>query len=352
MNVQERGFNVVVLLFAMVVFSSFVSSITSAMTRLRNLKATEVTQHFLLRKFLRENHISRDLSTRVTRYIDLVVGIHKRKTDRSRVELLRMLSQPLHLELQREIFEPILLLNPYFLTYSHTSPSAMSQLCFLGVNKYSISKGDNLFHIGAECKSMFILTVGSLFYRREKGIKGVRRLSVLRAGNSFCEAVLWMPWVHRGTMRALIESDLVLLDSRQFREVTLAHPDVAWHAKEQAKSFLEDVQHECCIYGQVWDIPSRLIYPDPSRIEAVYAEDIMEIRRAELEDAKLMDSDSSDEEVLERRLTDFATESVSQERSRSRSFGIVARISAAEQQEKPTFCPSLASLRPWLSTSK
>merc|ERR1719313_3114194 len=60
-NAAERAFSVVVLLFALIFFSSYLSSITMAMTALRNLNAHSTQQMTLLRRFLNERQISRDL---------------------------------------------------------------------------------------------------------------------------------------------------------------------------------------------------------------------------------------------------------------------------------------------------
>jgi len=258
-NLSERAFNVVVLLFAMCVFSSFVSSITSAMTRLRTLRAHQVNQFYMLRRFLIENNISKDLSARITRYIDLMLTIHKQKLDRNKIELLSLLSGPLHVALQRELFEPSLRLNSYFVKYSEASRPAMNQLCFLAVQKYSISKGDRLFDFGVECHDMLILTHGTLCYRRAKGIKSVRRTSSIPVGCSCCEAVLWVPWVTRGTMKAVIESDVVALSSAKFRQVTTSHPDALCNAHEYAQDFLYALKREARENLNVWDVAVEIL---------------------------------------------------------------------------------------------
>jgi len=98
-NVLESLYTVIVLVLGMLVFSSFVSSNTMAVTRLRNITASEDAQFFLLRKFLKENSISKDLSARVTRYIDLAVEIHKKQTSLDKVQVLGLLTGPLNVEL-------------------------------------------------------------------------------------------------------------------------------------------------------------------------------------------------------------------------------------------------------------
>merc|ERR1712226_726350 len=107
-NLYERAFNVVGLVFAMCVFSSFVSSITSAMTRLRTLTANQVTQTYLLKSFLVENDISTELKARITRYVELVLAHHRTRVDFKKIEYLQLLSGPLYVALQLELYEPFL----------------------------------------------------------------------------------------------------------------------------------------------------------------------------------------------------------------------------------------------------
>ncbi|CAJ1377807.1 unnamed protein product [Effrenium voratum] len=102
-NVGERAFNVLLILIAMVGFSSFVSSITASMTRLRSLQGNELSEAFLLRRFLKENRISADLQSRVVRYIDMATEVNRKKIDKSRVQSLNMLSGPLRVELQKAL---------------------------------------------------------------------------------------------------------------------------------------------------------------------------------------------------------------------------------------------------------
>merc|ERR1719281_1507425 len=69
-NVQERLFAVVTLLFALIVFSSYVSSITQAMNQLRSLNKENSKKLSMLRKFLVHHRVSRDLAFRVRRYLE------------------------------------------------------------------------------------------------------------------------------------------------------------------------------------------------------------------------------------------------------------------------------------------
>merc|ERR1711937_819386 len=60
-NSLERFFSVVVLLFALIFFSSFLSSITAAMTQLRKLSSAKMQQFSVLRRFLKDRKVPHEL---------------------------------------------------------------------------------------------------------------------------------------------------------------------------------------------------------------------------------------------------------------------------------------------------
>lgn len=255
-NSAERAFALLVLVFGMLIFSSFVSNNTSALTRLQNLTAHENSQNFLLRKYLNEHRISRGLSTRVIRYIELVKAIRKKKIDESKVENLGLLSGPLRVELQRELFEPYVLVHPFFAKYRAISAPSMSQICFTAVTNQYFSKGDTLFHAGSQSDVMFFLQSGTLIYRKSRSKNKDARLHKINFGQYFCEAALWVQaWYHRGTMKALVESELVVLDHHRFAEVTQWHPQAMACSCEYARQFLINMQADMMKFGQVWDVP-------------------------------------------------------------------------------------------------
>merc|ERR1712232_170586 len=114
-NYHERAFAVVMLMIAMVTFTSILSSITAAMTRLRSLSSEDAVYAFQLRKFLKDNRITAPLSGRVVRYIELAKQMHQQSIKRANydeVRLLHLLSGPLKVSLRKELFDPVLILHP------------------------------------------------------------------------------------------------------------------------------------------------------------------------------------------------------------------------------------------------
>jgi len=263
-SISEQIFSVVIIVCGLVGFSTFVSSITAAITRLRGLTSSELARSFMLRKFLKENAISHDLAGRLTRYIHLAVDLHRRKVDPKKVELLAYLSGPMQVELRKELFKPYVSEHMFFEFYGFRSNAAMSQLCFSAVSKQSLSKGDAVFSLGSQAHGMYFLVTGTLFYERPKGVKWniksgseekQRRVKTVTRGSHFSEAILWMPWFHRGTMGTLIESEVIVVDALKFREITQQHSDVFSYSKEYASRYLREMLDIIEQVGVAWDLP-------------------------------------------------------------------------------------------------
>merc|ERR1719469_636206 len=105
-NVKERIFSIVVLLGALVSFSSFVSTLTASITYLSSLRSNEVRQFWMLRRYLKELRISRSLSLRVQRYCEYSWNREQSRVQKRSVTLLAYLSGPLREELNAETFAP------------------------------------------------------------------------------------------------------------------------------------------------------------------------------------------------------------------------------------------------------
>ncbi|CAE7223633.1 AKT1, partial [Symbiodinium sp. CCMP2456] len=99
-NFAERVFCIVVVLIALVTFSSLVSLMTSQLTSLHNVQEEEQQQFRLLRSFLLRNHIDRSLSQRVTKFLQHSYTIQREVISDSQVPLLAHLSKNLQGELQ------------------------------------------------------------------------------------------------------------------------------------------------------------------------------------------------------------------------------------------------------------
>eukprot|EP00747_Dinoflagellata_sp_TGD_P089378 gnl/TRDRNA2_/TRDRNA2_164301_c4_seq3.p1 gnl/TRDRNA2_/TRDRNA2_164301_c4~~gnl/TRDRNA2_/TRDRNA2_164301_c4_seq3.p1 ORF type:complete len:785 (+),score=143.12 gnl/TRDRNA2_/TRDRNA2_164301_c4_seq3:312-2357(+) len=221
-NVFERCFAVLVLVFAMVVFSSFVSRITAATSSLREAKQKETREFFLLRRFLRESRISKRLSLRLQRYAEYVKEQQAMRVSRQDVKLLATLSTPLLNELQYELYSRHLSSHAFF-RYLHINHLGSAiKLCASALFEVPLAGGDMAFFGGEHATGMIYVVEGDMLYKRRK-----QPPCQVEMGSWLCEAVLWTDWSHCGDLKAIRETNLIAIDPYQFTQVMSRSPG-AW----------------------------------------------------------------------------------------------------------------------------
>eukprot|EP00746_Dinoflagellata_sp_MGD_P017700 gnl/MRDRNA2_/MRDRNA2_140797_c0_seq1.p1 gnl/MRDRNA2_/MRDRNA2_140797_c0~~gnl/MRDRNA2_/MRDRNA2_140797_c0_seq1.p1 ORF type:complete len:390 (+),score=34.86 gnl/MRDRNA2_/MRDRNA2_140797_c0_seq1:31-1170(+) len=255
-NEIERFFSVLVLIFALLFFSSFLSSITSAMTQLRQLNAYSSQQFSLVRRFMKENDIRDELAIRIKKHLEHRVHKQKERVQKQDVRIFALLSEPLHKELQEQIHKPILCEHPFFTHYCRLEPHAMRSLCHHALSTLTLSQGDTVFATGDICEKMIFVMDGNLLYQwtssetidssvwtavPSAGRDNRLMACYLKEGGWCSEACLWATWVHRGTMQAVSMGNLLAIDAEKFVSVTLKHTMVMQATAIYAQNFVKNL---------------------------------------------------------------------------------------------------------------
>jgi len=215
-NFTERFFAISVLLFAFVVSAAFISSITSSMTRLQMISGNKTEMFAMLRQFLEENSISRRLQARLERNAHHAYRQYERTTPEIEIELLKLVSEPLRVELHFELYASTLSTNPFFGIYEKTHPAAIRRVCHNAVSTMFLAMGDVLFVEGEapQIPQMYFILRGTVSYKRE-----AREVQKLNQGAWFAEPVLWCSWTHCGVLRAEADAQLLVLDAVTFQSI-------------------------------------------------------------------------------------------------------------------------------------
>merc|ERR1719487_2184569 len=145
-NMTERIWTCCVIIVAMVVFSSFVSSITQAMTHLRTIREREIKQEFMIRKFFSTYHIPRELAGRVKYFIrqhNMLRGKHIKTSD---VGAFQLLPGTIQHDLREEAFLPFLCAHPLFRCLTQLSPLVMRDVCSKAVEELTFVPMEDVFH--------------------------------------------------------------------------------------------------------------------------------------------------------------------------------------------------------------
>jgi len=161
-NAAERTYSVCVLLFALITFSSFVSSITSEMTHIRMLNSRKLETQSKLRKYLRERGISRKLISGVWHFLDQKdwknrVTLRIKEQD---VVALNILPPAMRRDLRVLGRAPALKKHPFFSTYAANEPNAFYYLCDAALSELSLLPKQELFgstSVVKEVQMVFVL---------------------------------------------------------------------------------------------------------------------------------------------------------------------------------------------------
>jgi len=220
-NVYERFFNVIVIICAFGFISSFVSSITSATTHLRNINAQAVARDTMIRRYFSEHGISHGLAARVWHFLrQKRAAVGKRlKTDD--LPILQQLPARIRDELRQEVHGPVVMRHPLLRRYLRHRPAALRKICSKGVQEVSLKTGQEL-KLGSEARRMVYVVSGALEFHASDFVEEEdRECPMLEQGEWACEAALWADRApfDGHFVAAPGGSDLLLLDAEVFRAV-------------------------------------------------------------------------------------------------------------------------------------
>eukprot|EP00931_Biecheleriopsis_adriatica_P044333 TRINITY_DN25358_c0_g1_i1.p1 TRINITY_DN25358_c0_g1~~TRINITY_DN25358_c0_g1_i1.p1 ORF type:complete len:478 (+),score=55.25 TRINITY_DN25358_c0_g1_i1:51-1436(+) len=225
-NLVERIYSVLILFWVLVAVSSFLGSVCASMTQLRNFGAEKTKSFWLLRRYLKENHVSMSLRDRILRYAEYQTELVAGKTNKDKVTLLSSLSDQLKRELASALFSPILVGHPLFCHISNQMPKIMHRLCNDAMKILSVAENDNVFRANEEASYMYFLKSGSYDYTL--GSTMHTKPLLVNANEWVCEIVLWATWRHRGHLSSVDEGELLLIIPDKFAGTMRLHPR-SWH---------------------------------------------------------------------------------------------------------------------------
>jgi len=236
-NTWERTMSVIVLMFALVAFSSFVGSISTSMTALRNMNADTAKQFWMLRRYLKQQGIPKKISRRILKYLEYIVERKQGKVQHQSIKILGLLSEQLREELLCELTRPHLQgyqLFKYMNYFPHMEVT-FRRLCTFAFKNSLIATGDVLFYTGDEATHTYCVINGHVIYH----IEGRDLFPPVQEMEWLSEAAIWVPWKHMGRLSAMAETELLAADVKIF--TTECCKSVAtWRVTSSfAKIFLE-----------------------------------------------------------------------------------------------------------------
>jgi hypothetical protein len=234
-SLSERVYTIGVLTLAYIVSAVFVSGLTSSMTRLHIITSHQAKQFSQLKRYLIQNAISDSLTLRIQRNAQHSVQEGIRFTPEGQVDLLRLISEPLLIDLHFELYNPVLSFHPFFGRYSRECPQIMRRVCHSATSMAVGSTGDTIFNAGEYPSPplMYFVCAGTLQYVALSGA-----MYEVRAIQWVAEAALWTLWMHMGAFTCTTECRLVKVDSESFRKIVIQFYVKGFHPADYAQNFV------------------------------------------------------------------------------------------------------------------
>jgi len=242
-------------------FSYLVGSITNSMTQLRGMTEGASKQFWVLRRYLKHHQVPMALSIRIQRYIEHAWA--RQKASVAEPKLFALLSEQLSQELTCARSVPHLQVHPLFGCLHKHSHISMQRLAVSAISWRNLARDDFLFFPNETATHLYFVIEGKLLYTKVDASGSETTEQVDRAEDWVAEPVLWTPtWIHLGTLRAISEADLVLIDGAIFGDIIGRSPPMFQLVSSYARKFMKWMNtmpwHRLSDISQGEDISIRL----------------------------------------------------------------------------------------------
>lgn len=202
-NAVERFFAVWVILLAMGVFSSFISSITSTVSSLRTYRQEQAKKQAQLLRFFNERNLSTDLYGRVQ---DIVrkQGLFDVRLNEKDVSLFGGVPERLLVLMHEEMYQPALNALNFWPMWSHfEDQSFFRDVCHTCITEHVATPAQDAFMPGTDCQQVYVIQSGVMQYsakpRASSKVYETVRESVMESC-VLCLPCFWADWHHRGRL--------------------------------------------------------------------------------------------------------------------------------------------------------
>lgn len=232
-NAYERSFAIVIILFALVVFSSLISSITASMTHLRLKNAEQLREREFTRRFLQENMVSLELSASINRFLRLRSGMKKARVLERDVSGFAELPELMLARLRVEVHSPLLVPLPVFHFVALADSHVVMQICVHAMSQMAMVAEEDLFLPRSHATEVLFIRSGLFHYSSVVGCD-----MEAKEGDVACDMVLWLKWVHVGRFWAQQQSEITSLNAAKFHEIVQelpVHRNLAFYARAYSR---------------------------------------------------------------------------------------------------------------------
>lgn len=271
-NSGERGFQCLLSVCAIVLFSYFVSIFTSAILEVHELRHDRTVKLNTVREYLKFRHISPELSFKIKTAVDGAFSASAPQMTMP-AETFTLIPEALRMDLDEESRAPILLGNKFFYALALRNRKTLRRICHKAITELICSIGEKVFERRDSCQHMFCIMTGRLIYslpkrnesdsqslqmrtkssegsesgnseRTPKRVKRFAKMSdtiTLSGGSSLCEVTLWMRWQFVGTLNCWSSAMLFTIQADSFGHLIQEFPTTHLSVCRYARSFVSAI---------------------------------------------------------------------------------------------------------------
>lgn len=209
----ERLYEVTIFTLCFFVGLIMFSTLTSSLTRHYIIGGSGARQLATLKKYLKQNNIPKNLSKRLCRNAKHAIS---GDLTQDSVELLSVISEPLKVEMNFEMYSRVLSWHPFLNDMLCQGNPIMRPICHRAMSMLLLASGDIIFSSGESPSEpkMYIVVHGHLEYCDQYG-----ESTVVEERQYLSEHNLWTSWRHKGTLTASSDVKMALLDATLFQDV-------------------------------------------------------------------------------------------------------------------------------------
>jgi hypothetical protein len=239
-NLTERIFSVMIVCFALAIYSSMLGAVTASITALRSISNESTKQFWMLRRYLNHKNIDRHTQIRLMRYLE-----HKDQERLTTVHpptIIDTLSEPLKHLLAWSLWKTSVKSHVLFKELADKRSELMHELCTEAFDGTAFGEDDVIFQPGQAGRYMYIggghddPSRSILTYIRQRKVE---RLSVSTV--FIAEAVLWTNWKHEGKLTANQPLVMLRVKWKQFGEVVEQDAAAFRVARAHCERFLKEL---------------------------------------------------------------------------------------------------------------
>lgn len=229
-NSLERLFAICVVLVALALFSSFLSSITNAVTALRAVRLDYETREAQIRQFFNERNLPAALLAQVKAFMRMRSSAIRRVLEKD-VKLLAELPDALKKKLHAEMFLSPISALPWMPSILRESTEFLEKVCHGAVDERIARPGIDLFVPDSESEGAIIASSDGLVYTRREiflrykqpFVNNSTGVVAIRPGMRLAEVGLWAVWRHRGHLTTETTCPYLFINAADFAEIAQQH---------------------------------------------------------------------------------------------------------------------------------